>query len=64
MEAISQAGLKVAVDSGGQSCEKLAPHLTEPVHVLKNDSFVAAFPHSKVNITYGIDFPQVVYSMH
>ncbi|KAL7149544.1 hypothetical protein ABFS83_05G048300 [Erythranthe nasuta] len=57
-EAIGQAGLKVAVDSVGQSCEKLAPHLDEPVHVLKNDSFVAAFPYSSVNITYGIDYPQ------
>ncbi|KAI3453178.1 hypothetical protein Pfo_009841 [Paulownia fortunei] len=58
VEAINQAGLKVAVDCGGKSCEKLAPYLNEPVHVLKNDSFIAAFPYSKVNITYGIDYPQ------
>ncbi|KAL2233271.1 UNVERIFIED_CONTAM: putative UDP-3-O-acyl-N-acetylglucosamine deacetylase 1, mitochondrial [Sesamum indicum] len=58
VEAIEQAGLKVAVDRDGNSCEKLAPYLNEPVHVTKNDSFLAAFPCSKVNITYGIDFPQ------
>ncbi|KAL0446724.1 UNVERIFIED_CONTAM: putative UDP-3-O-acyl-N-acetylglucosamine deacetylase 1, mitochondrial [Sesamum latifolium] len=58
VEAIDQAGLKVAVDRDGKSCEKLAPYLNEPVHVTKNDSFLAAFPCSKVNITYGIDFPQ------
>lgn len=59
VEAIHQSGLDVAVDNDGKSCEKLAPHLSEPVHVMKNDSFVAAFPHSKVRITYGIDYPQV-----
>ncbi|KAL0326840.1 UNVERIFIED_CONTAM: putative UDP-3-O-acyl-N-acetylglucosamine deacetylase 1, mitochondrial [Sesamum angustifolium] len=58
VEAIDQAGLKVAVDLDGKSCEKLAPYLNEPVHVTKNDSFLAAFPCSEVNITYGIDFPQ------
>ncbi|GFP83565.1 probable UDP-3-o-[3-hydroxymyristoyl] n-acetylglucosamine deacetylase 5 [Phtheirospermum japonicum] len=58
VEAINQAGLKVAVDSCGESCEKLAPYLSEPVHVMKNDSFIAAFPYPKVNITYGIDYPQ------
>lgn len=58
VEAIDQVGLKVAIDCGGNSCEKLAPFLNEPVHVRKNDSFMVAFPHSKVNITYGIDFPQ------
>lgn len=60
VEAINQSGLKVALDSGGKSCEKLAPYLSEPVHVLKNDSFIAAFPHTKVCITYGIDYPQVL----
>lgn len=59
VEAINQAGLKMAVDDGGKSCEKLAPYLNKPVHVQKNDSFIAAFPYSKVNITYGIDYPQV-----
>ncbi|KAL3635938.1 hypothetical protein CASFOL_020485 [Castilleja foliolosa] len=52
VEAINQAGLKVAVDSGGESCEKLAPYLSEPVLTMKNDSFIAAFPYPKVNITY------------
>ncbi|KAL0409020.1 UNVERIFIED_CONTAM: putative UDP-3-O-acyl-N-acetylglucosamine deacetylase 1, mitochondrial [Sesamum radiatum] len=63
VEAIDQAGLKVAVDRDGKSCEKLAPYLDEPVHVTKNDSFLAAFPCSKVNITYGIDFPQQLEPM-
>ncbi|CAI9785486.1 unnamed protein product [Fraxinus pennsylvanica] len=58
VEAIDQVGLKVAIDCGGSSCEKLAPFLNQPVHVRKNDSFMVAYPHSKVNITYGIDFPQ------
>ncbi|KAL6543858.1 hypothetical protein OROGR_010355 [Orobanche gracilis] len=58
VEAINQAGLKVAVDSGGGSCEKLAPYLSEPVHVMKNDSFISAFPCPEVSITYGIDYPQ------
>ncbi|CAA0811491.1 Probable UDP-3-O- [Striga hermonthica] len=58
VEAVNQAGLKVAVDSGGRSCEKLAPYLSEPVHMMKNDSFIAAFPYPKVNISYGIDYPQ------
>ncbi|KAL8520772.1 hypothetical protein ACS0TY_011359 [Phlomoides rotata] len=58
VEAINQTGLKMAVDDGGKSYEKLAPYLNKPVHVLKNDSFIAAFPYSKVNITYGIDYPQ------
>ncbi|XP_051145021.1 probable UDP-3-O-acyl-N-acetylglucosamine deacetylase 1, mitochondrial isoform X1 [Andrographis paniculata] len=59
VEAIKQAGLKVAGDDKGESCDKLAPYLTEPVRVVRNDSFVAAFPCSKVNISYGIDYPQV-----
>ncbi|KAL6566322.1 hypothetical protein OROGR_001937 [Orobanche gracilis] len=60
VEAINQAGLKVAADSGGRSCEKLAPYLSEPVHVMKNDSFIAAFPSPEVNITYGIDYPHLL----
>ncbi|XP_042007203.1 probable UDP-3-O-acyl-N-acetylglucosamine deacetylase 1, mitochondrial isoform X3 [Salvia splendens] len=58
VDAINQSGLKVAVDIGGQSCQKLAPYLNEPVHVLHNDSFIAAIPYPKVCITYGIDYPQ------
>ncbi|KAK4361584.1 hypothetical protein RND71_020536 [Anisodus tanguticus] len=58
VEAIEKAGLKAALDRNGKSCEKLAPVLTEPVTVWKHDSFIAAFPYSKVKITYGIDFPQ------
>ncbi|XP_047976650.1 probable UDP-3-O-acyl-N-acetylglucosamine deacetylase 1, mitochondrial [Salvia hispanica] len=58
VDAINQSGLKVAVDIGGQSCQKLAPYLNEPVHVLHNDSFITAIPYPKVRITYGIDYPQ------
>ncbi|CAK9135585.1 unnamed protein product [Ilex paraguariensis] len=59
MEAIEQAGLKVATDPTGKGCEKLAAFLNEPVHMWKNDSFIAAFPSPKVYITYGINFPEV-----
>ena len=59
MDAIETVGLKVAKDSSGSSCEKLAPFLNEPVHVRKNDSFIAAFPLPKVCLTYGINFPKV-----
>ncbi|CAN4114579.1 unnamed protein product [Withania somnifera] len=59
VNAIEEAGLKAALDSSGKSCEKLAPVLKEPVTLWKNESFIAAFPYSKVKITYGIDFPQV-----
>ncbi|XP_055822592.1 probable UDP-3-O-acyl-N-acetylglucosamine deacetylase 1, mitochondrial isoform X1 [Solanum dulcamara] len=59
VDAIEEAGLKAALDRSGNSCEKLAPVLKEPVTVWKNDSFIAAFPYSKIKITYGIDFPQV-----
>ncbi|XP_069142804.1 probable UDP-3-O-acyl-N-acetylglucosamine deacetylase 1, mitochondrial isoform X2 [Solanum lycopersicum] len=58
VDAIEEAGLKAALDRSGNSCEKLAPVLREPVTVWKNDSFIAAFPYSEVKITYGIDFPQ------
>ncbi|KAM3324106.1 putative UDP-3-O-acyl-N-acetylglucosamine deacetylase 1, mitochondrial isoform X1 [Capsicum chacoense] len=58
VDAIEEAGLKEALDRSGKSCEKLAPVLREPVTVWKNDSFIAAFPYSKIKITYGIDFPQ------
>ncbi|KAK9276183.1 hypothetical protein L1049_005714 [Liquidambar formosana] len=59
VEAIEQVGLKVAVDRDGNNREKMAPFLDEPVHVWRNDSFIAAFPSPKVHITYGINFPQV-----
>lgn len=63
VKAIESVGLKVAEDSNGNSCEKLAPFLNEPVHVWKNDSFIAAFPLPKVCLSYGINFPQVILSM-
>ncbi|KAK1374690.1 UDP-3-O-acyl-N-acetylglucosamine deacetylase [Heracleum sosnowskyi] len=59
VKAIENVGLKVAEDRNGNSCEKLAPFLNEPVHVWKNDSFLAAFPLPKVCLSYGINFPQV-----
>lgn len=64
MKAIENVGLKVAEDSNGNSCEKLAPFLNEPVHVWKNDSFIAAFPSPKACLSYGINFPQVTLLMH
>lgn len=59
VHAIEQVGLKAATDEGGNCCEKMAPALNTPVHVWKNDSFIAAFPSPKVRITYGIEFAQV-----
>lgn len=58
MESIEQVGLTVALDCNGHSSEKLAPFLNEPVHVSRNDSLLAAFPSQKVDISYGINFPQ------
>ncbi|EPS58469.1 hypothetical protein M569_16345, partial [Genlisea aurea] len=60
--AINQSGTKDAVDNNGETCEKLAPYLHEPVYVMRNDSFIAAFPHGEVNITYGIHFPKAKIS--
>ncbi|KAJ9153045.1 hypothetical protein P3X46_026534 [Hevea brasiliensis] len=59
VEAIEKAGLVVAVDESGNSCERMAPYLNEPVYVCKNDSFVAAIPSPNVRLTYGIDFSKV-----
>ncbi|XP_027361282.1 probable UDP-3-O-acyl-N-acetylglucosamine deacetylase 2, mitochondrial isoform X2 [Abrus precatorius] len=56
--AVEEVGLKVAADLYGNSVEKMAPHVNEPVYVSRNDSFVAAFPADGVQITYGINFPQ------
>ncbi|KAI9387011.1 hypothetical protein POPTR_010G106400v4 [Populus trichocarpa] len=61
VERIEKDGLVAAKDECGNDCEKLAPYLNEPIHVSKNDSFVAAFPSPKVRVSYGIDFPQVEY---
>ena len=60
MEAIEQVGLRVATDHQGECCEKMVAYVKEPVHVWRNDSFVAAFPSQEVGITYGIDFQQVL----
>lgn len=59
VKEIEQIGVEVAIDQFGNSCEKMAPYVNEPVHVWRNDSFVAAIPSEKIHITYGIDFPQV-----
>ncbi|KAH8495971.1 hypothetical protein Peur_055336 [Populus x canadensis] len=59
VERIEKDGLVAAKDECGNDSEKLAPYLNEPIHVSKNDSFVAAFPSPKVRVSYGIDFPQV-----
>ncbi|CAL0314903.1 unnamed protein product [Lupinus luteus] len=56
--SVEEVGLKEATDRDGKTCEKIAPHVNEPVHVWRNDSFVAAFPSEVVQITYGISFPQ------
>ncbi|PON45937.1 UDP-3-O-acyl N-acetylglucosamine deacetylase [Parasponia andersonii] len=58
VKAIEQVGLKVATDECGKSYERMAAHVNEPVHILKNGSVVAAFPSPEVRITYGIGFPQ------
>lgn len=59
VEAIEGVGLEVAKDACGNSLEKMAPYLDEPVHVRRNDSFVVAFPSSQVHISCGINFPHV-----
>ncbi|XP_023731374.1 probable UDP-3-O-acyl-N-acetylglucosamine deacetylase 1, mitochondrial isoform X1 [Lactuca sativa] len=59
VEAIEQVGVTVAMDSNGRNCEKLAPYLTQPVHVSKGDSVISAFPSKQISISYGINFPQV-----
>ncbi|KAH9746142.1 hypothetical protein KPL70_004323 [Citrus sinensis] len=58
-EAIEQVGLKEALDCHGNNAEKVAPFLNQSIYVQREDSFVAAFPSQKVQISYGIDFPQV-----
>ena len=60
MEAIEHAGLESATDENGNNCEKMAPFVEEPVHVRRNDSFVAAFPSTEIHITCGINFPKVL----
>ncbi|GMH15145.1 hypothetical protein Nepgr_016986 [Nepenthes gracilis] len=59
VEMIEQTGLEDAKDHNGNICEKMVPVLIDPVHVQRNDSFVAAFPSPNVQITYGINFPEV-----
>lgn len=58
VEAIEEAGTCIARDNSGNGMEKMALVLCEPIHVLKDESFVTAFPAPSTRITYGIDFPQ------
>ncbi|MCL7035180.1 hypothetical protein MKW94_004978 [Papaver nudicaule] len=44
VEAVDKSGLSVCKDNNGNTKEKLAPFVNEPVHVWRNDSFIAAFP--------------------
>ncbi|MCL7050615.1 hypothetical protein MKW94_021397, partial [Papaver nudicaule] len=39
VEAVDKSGLSVCKDNNGNTKEKLAPCINEPVHVLRNDSF-------------------------
>jgi len=59
VEAIRSAGLCAAEDTSGQNLEKLAPQINEPVYLQRDDCFIAAFPSSRIRISYGIDFPKV-----
>ncbi|KAL4590567.1 hypothetical protein LXL04_003500 [Taraxacum kok-saghyz] len=59
VEAIEQVGVTAAMDFNGKSCDKVAPYLTQPVHVSKGDSVISAFPSKQISISYGINFPQV-----
>ncbi|KAK2453491.1 UDP-3-O-acyl N-acetylglycosamine deacetylase family protein [Trifolium repens] len=56
--ALEEVGLEIATDVDGKSYEKIAPHVNEPVHVWRNDSFITAFPSEVVQVTYGINFPR------
>ncbi|ONK75329.1 uncharacterized protein A4U43_C03F15710 [Asparagus officinalis] len=58
VEAVEQVGVCVAKDSNGSHKEKMAPFLHKPKFVCRKDSFLMAFPSSKSQITYGINFPQ------
>ncbi|XP_022631564.1 probable UDP-3-O-acyl-N-acetylglucosamine deacetylase 2, mitochondrial isoform X3 [Vigna radiata var. radiata] len=62
VEAVEEVGLAVATDLDGNCVEKMAPHVNEPVCAWRNDSFVVAFPSPAVQITYGINFPQIALS--
>jgi UDP-3-O-[3-hydroxymyristoyl] N-acetylglucosamine deacetylase len=59
VEAIEEAGTCIARDNFGNEMEKMALVLCEPIHVMKDESFVVAFPAPSTRLTYGIDFPQV-----
>lgn len=58
VEAIQHVGLCAAKDSSGCNKEKMAPIIHNPRHVWKDDSFIFAFPSSKIHVTCGINFPQ------
>lgn len=58
VEAIEEAGPCIARDNFGNDMEKMALVLCEPIHVLKDESFIAAFPAPSTRLSYGINFPQ------
>ncbi|RAL48072.1 hypothetical protein DM860_017863 [Cuscuta australis] len=58
VRAIQEVGLEVAAHPSGENYDKLAPYVNEPIHMWKNDAFIAAFPSSNIRISYGINFPQ------
>ncbi|KAK8930814.1 putative UDP-3-O-[3-hydroxymyristoyl] N-acetylglucosamine deacetylase 1 [Platanthera zijinensis] len=59
VEAIGHVGTCLAFDYNGNTKEKMAPVLIDTSYVCKGDSFIIAFPSSKIHITCGIDFPKV-----
>lgn len=61
LEAIEQVGLEDAIDVKGNKCEKMAPFVNAPIHIKRNDSFIAAFPSQEIQITYGINYPEVYF---
>ncbi|KAI4369049.1 hypothetical protein MLD38_017540 [Melastoma candidum] len=58
VEAIEEVGLEHARDDCGYSHEAMAPYLCEPVHVLRNDSSLLAFPSPCLHVNCGINFSQ------
>ena len=64
VEAIHEVGICFAKDRQGSFVKKELFVLKHPLSVTKGDSFVAAFPSSKLKITYGIEFEEVLDWKH
>ena len=64
VEAIHEAGICFAKDKQGRLVRKELFVLKHPLSVTKGDSFIAAFPSSKLKITYGIEFEEVFDCKH